>query len=215
MALRSMNAPGSPSSALQMMYFGVAFSAAVSFHLRPVGKPAPPAPAQPRLLHFRDHLLRRHICDRLGQGLVAPQGQIVVDVLRVDDAAVAQRDSHLLAEEFRVAENPEETVVQMVLLNRQPRERTAVDQMFFHDLRNVVFRHPAVDRVARVDDQDRAFVAHAQAAGQADGRLVGQPVLGQLLLQGGRQSPRPAVDAGGPIAEDNSVRCYIHDVFPS
>ena len=43
-----MNAPGSPSSALQMMYFVVAGDAAANFHFRPVGNPAPPRPRRPR-----------------------------------------------------------------------------------------------------------------------------------------------------------------------
>ena len=46
---RSMNAPGSPSSALQTMYFSSAFTPAAIFHLRPVGKPAPPRPQMPEL----------------------------------------------------------------------------------------------------------------------------------------------------------------------
>ena len=42
-----MNAPGSPSSALQMMYFSSLSLALANFHLTPVGKPAPPRPRMP------------------------------------------------------------------------------------------------------------------------------------------------------------------------
>ena len=35
--LRSMNAPGSPSSALQITYFGAPGALATVFHFRPVG----------------------------------------------------------------------------------------------------------------------------------------------------------------------------------
>ncbi len=41
-----MNAPGSPSSPLQMTYFGSGCASARR-HLRPVGKPAPPRPRRP------------------------------------------------------------------------------------------------------------------------------------------------------------------------
>ncbi len=44
---RSMKAPGSPSSALQMTYFWSLSFCRASFHLRPVGKPAPPRPRSP------------------------------------------------------------------------------------------------------------------------------------------------------------------------
>ena len=47
MMLRSMKAPGSPSSALQITYFTSPGCAAVIFHLVPVVKPAPPFPRSP------------------------------------------------------------------------------------------------------------------------------------------------------------------------
>ena len=43
----SMNAPGSPSSPLQMMYFTSPGDWLANFHLAPVGKPAPPRPRKP------------------------------------------------------------------------------------------------------------------------------------------------------------------------
>ena len=48
--LLSMNAPGSPSSALQSTYFLSLFDFLVSSHLRPVGNPAPPLPLRPDFL---------------------------------------------------------------------------------------------------------------------------------------------------------------------
>ena len=42
-----MNAPGSPSSPLQITYFLSFWLARVNFHLRPVGKPPPPRPRNP------------------------------------------------------------------------------------------------------------------------------------------------------------------------
>ena len=44
---RSMNAPGSPSSALQRMYLVSLSCAWANFHFMPVGKPAPPRPRRP------------------------------------------------------------------------------------------------------------------------------------------------------------------------
>ena len=42
-----MNAPGSPSSPLQMMYLVSPGDAAANFHFMPVGNPAPPRPRRP------------------------------------------------------------------------------------------------------------------------------------------------------------------------
>ena len=42
-----MNAPGSPSSALQTMYFCPLGAFMPASHLTPVGKPAPPRPRRP------------------------------------------------------------------------------------------------------------------------------------------------------------------------
>ena len=44
---RSMNAPGSPSSALQTMYFCPLGAFMPASHFTPVGKPAPPRPRRP------------------------------------------------------------------------------------------------------------------------------------------------------------------------
>ena len=44
MSTRSLNVPGSDSSALQTTYFGFAGWAATAAHFRPVGKAAPPRP---------------------------------------------------------------------------------------------------------------------------------------------------------------------------
>ncbi len=47
MTERSMNAPGSPSSPLQMMYFSSPGWARQISHFLPVGKPPPPRPRRP------------------------------------------------------------------------------------------------------------------------------------------------------------------------
>ena len=47
---RSINAPGSPSSALQHMYFTAHSSFAAASHLMPAGNPPPPRPLSPDFL---------------------------------------------------------------------------------------------------------------------------------------------------------------------
>ena len=50
MTARSINAPGSPSSALQIRYFSSPALCLAAFHLNQVGNPAPPLPASPEIL---------------------------------------------------------------------------------------------------------------------------------------------------------------------
>ena len=47
MIMRSEKVPESPSSALQAMYFCVAFCSSTVRHLMPVGNAAPPRPRRP------------------------------------------------------------------------------------------------------------------------------------------------------------------------
>src|SRR3990172_1050720 len=48
--MRSLNVPGSDSSALQMTYFSIPGALAAPSHLTPVGKAAPPRPTRPEAL---------------------------------------------------------------------------------------------------------------------------------------------------------------------
>ena len=90
---RSMKAPGSPSSALQTTYFWSACTSRVIFHLSPV-ETAAAAAAQSGVHNLADDLLRSHL-KYLAQGGVTVAGDVFVDVLRVDEAAVAQGDADL------------------------------------------------------------------------------------------------------------------------
>src|SRR5690349_2731719 len=63
---RSLNVPGSDSSALQITYVGVFSWAATRSHLRPVGKPAPPMPRRP--LSFRAAMMQAGFQDRPERG---------------------------------------------------------------------------------------------------------------------------------------------------
>ena len=70
-----MNAPGSPSSALQTTYFWSALLAAANFH--GAGGNPPPRAASLTANHI-DHILRFHFGERLGQRHIAVKGDVFV-----------------------------------------------------------------------------------------------------------------------------------------
>ena len=66
-------------------------------HFTQVGKPAPPRPRRPASLTVSTTSRQGRPRQRL-EGPVAAAGEVVVDLLGVDDAAVAQHDAHLVSE---------------------------------------------------------------------------------------------------------------------
>ena len=78
-------------------------SASQSFHLSPVGKPPPPRPRRPAVKEGLDHIVRSHLGENLAQGLIAAGSDVLIDIFRVDDTAVAQGNTVLFLIEVRVA----------------------------------------------------------------------------------------------------------------
>ena len=96
-----MNAPGSPSSALQITYFFAPCDFATVLHFSPVGKPAPPA-AQTAFHDRVDEVFRRHFVQRLMQSLVTVRREVAFDPFGIHDAAVGEDDGQLFLEKRRV-----------------------------------------------------------------------------------------------------------------
>ena len=102
MMARSMNAPGSPSSALQIRYFLSPGARRQSSHFSPVGKPAPPRPLSP------EALISSITCSGVIGGNGAPRALIAadravgIDVFRVDRPAGSEHHFVLLGMELLV-----------------------------------------------------------------------------------------------------------------
>src|SRR5574340_53593 len=83
---RSLKVPGSPSSLLQTMYLSPGNARGMKLHLSPVGKPAPPPPAQRAGLEFGDDVVTLHLLgDDAAQCLVAAVRDIGRERCRVVD----------------------------------------------------------------------------------------------------------------------------------
>ena len=76
--------------------FLVRLVAGGKFPLQPCGEASAAAAAQAGIQHGLNDLFGRHLCQHLAQRRIAVEGDVLVDILRVDDAAVAQRNAQLL-----------------------------------------------------------------------------------------------------------------------
>ncbi len=98
-SIRSMKAPGSPSSPLQMMYFSSAAMPWTTRHLRAVGKPAPPRPRRPLRSITSITAVGCQAVEALAQAGEAVVGEVFVEVERVEFAVMFGGDVLLAAEE--------------------------------------------------------------------------------------------------------------------
>ena len=99
-----MNAPGSPSSALQMRYFCAAGVSEGDLPLLPGGEARAAAAAQPGGDHRVADLLAGHGGERPGRGGEAAGGQRRVQGGRIDQAAVVEHHPGLPGEERGVGD---------------------------------------------------------------------------------------------------------------
>ena len=100
MSMRSMKAPGSPSSPLQSTYWrarGLPHEAPFG----PRGKAGPASAPQPALTDFLDHVGRLHRFQASPQGREAAAGQVLVKVQRIAAAEMLGGDMDLRPEEGR------------------------------------------------------------------------------------------------------------------
>ena len=118
----------------------------------------------------------------VGQGLVAVAGDVLQDVLRIDETAVAERDAHLLAVEIHVLGVTDVGAGGRVLVE-QALDLLALDDVRRDDLFHVIRTDGGVEGVVRHNFDNGAFLAEAEAAGNEDVDLVGDPAFLQHGLE--------------------------------
>ena len=90
------------------------------------------AAAQAGFRYLINHVLRRHIEERLFKRLVAVAGDVLVDHIRIDRAAVAQHNAELLLVEIDAFDG--DVDLALFLIVEQAGDLTAFDDVLFDDL---------------------------------------------------------------------------------
>ena len=207
MTARSMKAPGSPSSALQMRYFWRGLLPAGDVPLLARREPAAAAAPEARALHGVAHLLGREARQRLMEGSVAAPRHVLVEARRVDDAAVGQDPAGLGREEGVVLEARDLGPGFEAGRGELPDERGPLH----------LTRPDAVQEGGHLVFGD-ASIAHARAAGELDVHegLVGaeadaahlhhvgvDAACAEVLADGLQGLARPGAEAAGPRAHED------------
>ena len=160
------------------------------------GEEAAAAPsAQAGILDGLDDLLGGHLGEHLAQGGIAVVGDVLVDVFRVDDAAVLERHTHLLLVEVGLVQALDGVLLDGLLIE-QSLDHTALEQVLFHDFGHIVNIHPRVESSLGVDDHNGTQGTQAKAAGADHLDLIFQAHALDVVFQ----RPHDAVTAGGGTA---------------
>jgi hypothetical protein len=139
------------------------------------------AAPQPRLLDFLDDFLAGHRGKGLGKGLIPAPGDVFVDPLRVNHAAVAERDADLLAVEGNVPVERQRRV-SVGLGIGEPLHHAPLHQRLFHNRWDVAGLHLAIEDAFGIHDHDRPHGAETAAAGMYQPHLVLQAAPHEFLL---------------------------------
>ena len=131
--------------------------------------------------HLVDDVVGRHGGEDLFERGIVARRDGFLDVLRRDEAAVAEGDTHLLLIEGRLAEGDDAAVlVHGALIEELLDDVSAFYKVLFDDGLGVLGRHLGIEGALGIDDHDGAEGAEAEAA-----RLDDDDVVDVVLFEGG------------------------------
>jgi len=152
--------------------------------------------AQARFFHLGDDLLRGHLGDGLVQGHVPIFGDVFVNVLRIDQSAVAQYTQNLQAEKRNIFQKGDDFFLDGFFIKKLG-NRAAFEDMLFHDQGHVFRFQLAVEDAFGINHHDRPFGAETIAARDHDLYFfIESPVL-KFLFQALPHLEGSARDTGG------------------
>ena len=133
--------------------------------------------------HQVDDFLGSHLGEHLAQSGIAVLGNVLVDILRVDHAAVAQGNTHLLGVERGFIQGLGGVVIYHGFLIQQPLDDTAFEKVLGNDLRHIFRSDTAIKSAFGVHHHDGTQRAQAKAAGANDVDFFFQALGFDLFLQ--------------------------------
>ena len=159
------------------------------------------ATAETRLKHLIDDLLGRHLKENLLESLVTVAGDIILDLLGINDAAVSQNDTVLLLIERNVSVGYE--LLGLIGIVAETRNDAALNKVLGDDFLNVLGLNLNVERTLRKNLNERTLFAETETAGNDYLNLLGETGGLEFLLEHFDDAVTAARHARGAAANQN------------
>ena len=165
------------------------------------GEAGAAAAAETRLEHLVDDLLGRHLEENLLESLVAVAGDVVIDLLGIDDAAVPQNDAVLLLVEGNVGVGDE--LLSLIGIVAETRDDATLNEVLGDDFLNVLGLDLNVERTLRKNLDERTLFAETETSGNDYLNLLGETGGLEFLLEHFDDAVTAARHARGAAANQN------------
>jgi hypothetical protein len=137
-----------------------------------------------------------------GQHTVAPDGDIFIDILGVDNAAVTQCNAHLIVEKVDIAHCLLDAAVYWRFVQKALNNLPLRD-VLFNDVFRVFRRNAAVKRMVRMNGDNRPLLTEAKAAGFKDLDAILHAAHADFFLQLRQHLLTSCGSAAGARAHEN------------
>ena len=174
------------------------------FPLDARGESRTAATAQPGARDLIDHLLGGQRRERQPHALVAVPGEIIVDLLRVDEPFVAQNHRHLFMEKWNVRQRGD-GLFRFGGDKHELLDGSALDDVLFDQSGGISGLEPSIESLVRHDDGQRALAAEAVASSRDHAHLIAEALVGNFFVEGILEFEGAASDTAGAAAH--------HEVF--